>query len=239
MSNTFFQFKQFTIHQDACAMKVCTDSCLFGAWLANSIKDIPMSKALDIGSGTGLLSLMLAQEKDVQIDAIEIDESAVLQSIQNVESTDYRDRIEINHLSLLDFEASNFYDLIFSNPPFFEKDLLSGNSLKNAAKHDTTLTLSFVIKFMQENLAIDGFGALLLPHHRRSELETLLIQHDLFILKILQVRQTNRHDFFRIMVTFSKKKIHEPITEEMSIRIDNGEYSESFKTLLKPYYLNL
>jgi len=220
-------------------MKVCTDSCLFGAWLANSIKDIPISKALDIGSGTGLLSLMLAQEKDIQIEAIEIDESAVLQSKQNVQSTDYSARIEVKHLSLLDFETTHSYELIFSNPPFFEKDLLSGDSLKNAAKHDTTLTLTYVIKFMQENLTEDGFGALLLPHHRASELENLLIQHDLFLLKILHVRQSNRHDFFRIMVTFSKKKMHETEKEEMSIRIDDGEYSESFKTLLKPYYLKL
>ena len=114
-------------------MKVCTDSCLFGAWVAKNIQNITLEKVLDIGAGTGLLSLMLAQQKDCNIDAIEIDQNASEQAKENIQSTHWKNNIKIINQSLLEFKSDYEYDFIFSNPPFFEDDLLSDDNKKNQA----------------------------------------------------------------------------------------------------------
>src|SRR3954469_11797521 len=126
MANNYFSFKQFIIHQDKCAMKVCTDACLFGAYVADRFQ-ITNSKfhVLDIGAGTGLLSLMLAQKNStVQIDAVEIDKAASEQAKENFKHSLWRDRLHIHHQPIQEF-GMNTYNLIISNPPFYENDLKS------------------------------------------------------------------------------------------------------------------
>src|ERR1017187_8250144 len=115
MSNTTFAFKQFTIKQDKCAMKVGTDAVLLGAWV-NSVNS---KNILDIGTGTGVIAIMLAQKSDANIDAIDIDEKAVQQALQNVNSCPWKERINVHHTAFQNFSANQQkkYDLIVSNPP--------------------------------------------------------------------------------------------------------------------------
>ena len=239
MPNTFFQFKQFTIHQDQCAMKVCTDACLFGAWMVEVIRanQLIFSNALDVGTGTGLLSLMLAQENDFEIDALEINENAANQAIQNVSVTSWKNKVHIHNQSLQEFTPQKKYDFIFSNPPFFENDLTSSDKNKNAAKHDSTLTLDVLIDFIKNNLTETGYGAVLLPYHRNDYIETLLEKQSLFIVEKMQVRQSVSHGFFRTMIFFSNKEVELSSVKEMSIHDEERNYTEGFGAKLKGYYL--
>jgi tRNA1Val (adenine37-N6)-methyltransferase len=238
--NTFFQFKQFTIHQDQCAMKVCTDSCLFGAWTNEWIKLTKPNiiKALDIGTGTGLLSLMLAQNHAFEIDAVEIDTSAFNQAKQNIESTNWKNQIKIHHTSLQDFIPSKKYDFIFSNPPFYENDLKSNDSSKNLAKHDSGLSLENLISFIDKNLSDNGFAALLLPFHRKKYIEELLKDFSFSIVTQTLVKQSLSHDHFRTMILFSKQTVVQQ-ENEINIYEERNIYSNEFLHLLKAYYLHL
>ena len=149
MPNQFFKFKQFTIDQDQCAMKVCTDSCLFGAWVAeyleqekNSLKTI-----LDIGTGTGLLSLMLAQKTTANIDAVEIEEAASLQASNNFLASPWNNRLQVYHAPIQLFKPIHpkSYVFIICNPPFYENNLKTDNQLKNLALHSEALSLANLI----------------------------------------------------------------------------------------------
>jgi tRNA1Val (adenine37-N6)-methyltransferase len=220
-------------------MKVCTDACLFGAWMVEVIRDynLNFSNALDIGTGTGLLSLMLAQENDFDIDALEINENAAIQASQNVDSSPWKNKVHIYYQSLQEFAPQKKYDFIFSNPPFFENDLTSSDKNKNAAKHDSTLTLDVLIDFIKNNLAETGFAAVLLPFHRTTYIETLLEKHALFVLEKMQVRQSVNHGFFRTMIFFSNRKGESSEVKEMSIHDESRNYTEAFGKLLSRYYL--
>src|SRR6476620_3970566 len=139
MSNTYFRFRQFTVHQERTAMKVCTDACLFGAWVASEIRNEDLERVLDIGAGTGLLSLMIAQNSDAVIDAVEIDDHAYSQVVDNFSSSPWNDRLRVHHCSVQQFEPGCKYDLVISNPPFYEHSLRSPDSKKNMAMHSTHL----------------------------------------------------------------------------------------------------
>jgi tRNA1Val (adenine37-N6)-methyltransferase len=221
-------------------MKVCTDTCLFGAWMVDVIRNnnLDISNALDIGTGTGLLSLMFAQENDVEIDALEINENAANQAIQNVAASPWPNQIHIHNQSLQEFTPHIKYDFIFSNPPFFENDLTSSDKNKNAAKHDSTLTLDVLIDFIKNNLAETGYGAVLLPYHRTAYNETLLEKHALFIIEKMQVRQSVSHGFFRTMIFFTNTKGKSSAVKEMSIHDESRNYTEAFGKLLSRYYLS-
>lgn len=220
-------------------MKVCTDACLFGAWMVEVIRanHLNFSNALDIGTGTGLLSLMLAQENEIDIDALEINENAANQAIQNVSASPWKNKVHIYNQSLQAFVPQKKYDFIFSNPPFFENDLTSSDKNKNAAKHDSTLTLDVLIDFIKNNLTETGYGAVLFPYHRTDYIETLLEKQSLFIVEKMQVRQSVSHGFFRTMIFFSNKKDEFSSVKEMSIHDEKRNYTDGFGELLSRYYL--
>src|SRR5688572_30396977 len=127
MANNFFQFKQFIIYQDKCSMKVCTDACIFGAGIANIISNSEsrISNCLDIGTGTGLLSLMIAQKTSALIDAIEIEEDAFNQAKENFSNSSWSQRLRAFHTDVKHFNSPLKYDFIISNPPFYQNDLIS------------------------------------------------------------------------------------------------------------------
>ncbi|MFT3679556.1 MAG: methyltransferase [Ferruginibacter sp.] len=238
MPNNYFQFKQFTIHQDKCAMKVCTDACAFGAYVANEIKDKNLQNILDIGTGTGLLSLLLAQKTNAAIDAVEIDVDAYQQATENKESAPWSERISIYHQDITAFNPPSKYDLIISNPPFFEEDLKSSDSRKNAAKHSTTLTIEQLLTAAGCQLKEEGVFAILLPYHRVEYFIELAATSKLYVAKKILLKQTTTHNFFRGILLLQKEKKH-PLTETISIKDENNNYSPAFVSLLKDYYLNL
>jgi tRNA1Val (adenine37-N6)-methyltransferase len=221
-------------------MKVCTDSCLFGAWMNEWITNTKPNifNALDVGAGTGLLSLMLAQNHAFEIDAVEIEASAFNQAKQNIESTNWKNQIKIHHTSMQDFIPTKKYDFIFSNPPFYKNDLKSNDSSKNLAKHDSGLSLETLVFFIAENLSDTGFAALLLPFHRKKYIEELLKKFSFSILAETLVKQSASHNHFRTMILFSKQNSI-PQENEINIYEERNMYSDKFLQLLKEYYLHL
>ena len=239
MANTYFQFKQFTIQQNNCAMKVCTDACLFGAWVADELTSISQAgNYLDIGAGTGLLSLILAQKTSAFIDAVEIDKAAFEQAKENIYQSPWREKISIINTDINAFDTNKKYDCIISNPPFFEGDLKSSNSNKNAAKHDTTLTLQQLLQVVDKTLQQEGYFAILLPYHRTDFFIEAAAKSTLFLSKKVLVKQTPGHDYFRVILLFRRQqKIVS--NEEIIIKDETNNYTEAFVGLLKDYYLFL
>ena len=239
MSNTYFRFKQFTVHQKDCAMKVCTDACLFGAWVAEGITKwgLPVNHILDIGTGTGLLSLMLAQKTQARIDAVELDEKAAAQAGDNFEDTEWKNQLQVIQADIRNVHLGRKYDFILSNPPFFENDLKSENEQRNLALHSKELSFPELLKLIKNLLNENGKFALLLPAHRKDGFIQLASEQGYYPEEILMVKQTPVHAFFRAMLLFSGTGLATRY-QEMVIR-ENDQYSNEFTQLLQEYYLHL
>jgi len=239
MANNYFEFKQFTIQQQNCAMKVCTDACLFGAWVAFKFQ-ITNNKfhVLDIGTGTGLLSLMLVQKNSsATIDAVEIDRSAAEQARENFKHSPWKERLHVHHQAIQQF-GMNKYDLIISNPPFYENDLKSNNSKRNLALHSSALGLDDLLDVVQKHISAHGKLAVLLPYHRSANFINHALLKDLYLQAEVSVKQTLKHPYFRSMLLFGKDKSNVQHSE-ICIKEKNDDYSDEFKELLKDYYLKL
>ena len=215
-------------------MKVCTDACLFGAWVAQKVAG---RQILDIGTGTGLLSLMMAQQTSAQIDAIEMDEAAAEQAADNFENSPWKERLQVITGDAKLLHLGKKYDLIISNPPFFENDLKSADVQRNLALHSKQLSLTELIKVIKSHLADNGKFALLLPYHRKNEFLQIAIEAGFSPEEIVSVKQTVKHAYFRAMLLFSAVEV---TLVEQEITIREGEvYSNEFSNLLKDYYLKL
>lgn len=238
MSNSYFRFKQFTIHQEHCAMKVCTDACLFGAWVARELMSAGCTtdNILDIGAGTGLLSLLLAQAATgSRIDAVELDEAAAAQAADNIETSPWRERLQVLQGDIRQLHLGKQYGLIVSNPPFFENDLKSANEQRNLALHGDALSLDELLGAVHRYLTRDGIFAVLLPYQRKQAFLQLAQASGFFPEVMACVRQTEQHDYFRVMLWMTRK---ETTVSHTSLSIlEQGRYSEKFATLLSPYYL--
>lgn len=225
-------------------MKVTTDGCLFGAWCAADIRKMvkegnlaSSSKVLDIGTGTGLLSLMLAQKAALQIDAVEIDAAAAGQAAGNVATSPFSGQITVMKNDVLQLQEPG-YGVIFSNPPFYENELKSGNHAKDTAHHSHQLTWAELFAAINRMLNDHGVFFLLLPAKREGELEGYLKKEDLYVNRIVRVQQTTRHTPFRLLVQGSRTV--SPVSEErLSIKDENQQYTPEFTALLKDYYLYL
>lgn len=228
-----FKFKQFSIRQSHSAMKVCTDSCLFGA-----LVDAQSSKmALDIGTGTGLLSLMLAQRfPELQIDAVEIDENALIDAKVNVDESQFKNQIKLIGSSIQEFENLAKYDLIFSNPPFYQENLKSPDKSKNTAHHCTALSFSELAESVKNLLKPSGAFWVLLPPFEMTELEKQLAASHIFPEKSFFVKHNEKKPIYRVVAKFTFQKSENPISEEILI-YENDKYSRIFTALLQQYYL--
>ena len=198
MANPYFRFKQFTVYHDKCAMKVTTDACLFGAWCAEKLAHTTGSRILDIGTGTGLLALMIAQQNDTLVEAVEIDSLAATQAKNNVLNTPWKDRIHIHNQDVRTF-LSNPFDVIIANPPFYEQELRGPDFQKNVAHHSESLSFKDLLASVDRLLTPDGKCYLLLPYKRKIELHRL-IENTFFVQDSLLVKQSVRHESFRWMV---------------------------------------
>jgi tRNA1Val (adenine37-N6)-methyltransferase len=236
MSNTYFQFKQFIIHQEKCSMKVTTDASLFGAWVA-SLK-INAVHVLDIGAGTGLLSLMVAQKNDAFIEAVEIDSSCHEQLNENISQSPWEKRCNAVHQDIREYESDKRFDLILSNPPFFEGQLTSPTQGVNLARHEEGLSFTSLFSQSKRLMHKDGYFFVLIPSNRKDETIQLAKQVDLFPHYSVAVKQSPMHDPFRYMIGFS---VGTTDSKEEVIVIKNAqnEYSTRFIELLKDYYLFL
>lgn len=220
-------------------MKVCTDACLFGAWVVDNMDLSGLKNILDIGTGTGLLSLMLAQFSKATIDAVEINELAAEQASINFSNSPWKKQLHIHHKSIIRFaeEPDHLYDLIISNPPFFNNQLKSQNRERNIAMHSDCLSLEELASCIFKLLADSGKAAILLPWNRLEEWKAIAEKMGLFCTKETAVKQSATHSYFRSMVLMQKNDSKSSFND-MVIK-EGNDYSKDFKQLLTPYYLAL
>lgn len=229
--------KQMRIEQADCAMKVSTDACILGAWtpILPNIKTV-----LDIGTGTGLLSLMLAQRADsVEIDALEIDSQAAAQARQNVSDSPFSKQINIVHTDAKKWEASKKYDLIISNPPFFTKSLKGDNEQRNAARHNDDFTQDDLCKMIFENLSDTGYASVLLPVSEKEKWLKVAAQNGLFQIACLSLQPYETSKANRNIWICSKLSSEKLSENKLIIYRSPGVYTVEFTELLRPFYLNL
>jgi tRNA1Val (adenine37-N6)-methyltransferase len=235
-----FQFKQFSIQQDRCAMKVGTDGVLLGAWAP--IDHEPYS-VLDIGAGTGLIALMLAQRSQAeQIDAIEIDENAFEQCVDNFENSSWNDRLFCFHASLDDFMddlEDEEYDLIVSNPPFYSEDYKTENESRDLARFQDALPFEDLVEAASVLLSETGVLAVIVPHKEEARLIALAKECDLFPLKITRVKGTPTAEIKRSLVAFSFAETHELPIDELIIERTRHQYTDDYIALTKDFYLKM
>ncbi len=224
-------------------MKVSTDSCIFGAAVAENFAEKALQADatkcyLDIGTGTGLLSLMLAQKTSACIDAVEIDAAAFEQAIQNFSASPFNERLTAYHTDVLQFDADKKYGGIICNPPFFEGDLSSDDEIINAAKHSTTFNLQQLLTTANKHLKPGGVLAVLLPYHRVTEFIRSINGHHFYLQQQILLRHTATHPYFRGILFLSNIPV-EPTLKELIIKNDMNVYTNEFVALLKDYYLHL
>lgn len=234
MPKNSFTFKQFTINQDRCAMKVCTDACILGA--STEVENV--NRILDIGTGTGLLSLMLAQRSNAQIGAVEVDEDAYQQAVMNVQASKFAERIEVHHQRIQDFTSTENYDLIISNPPFYQQSLKSSDAKANKALHAVELSFDDLIDSVLRLLDIDGKFVVLLPPFEIEKLIQIAQKKGLYLSKKMSIRHDESKPIFRVIAAFLTKKVHDLEEKTLIIHTKDGKpYSNEFRDLLKDYYL--
>jgi len=237
MANHYFQFKQFTVYQDACAMKVCTDACIQGAYTVLYAKSA--RRVMDIGAGTGLLSLMLAQQLPLaDITAVELDAAAATQASANIAASPWADRVRVLNEDVRSLPVTDVYDFIITNPPFYEADLKSNNKLRNQAMHATTLDYASLIKVITDHLTSSGSFSILLPFRPFADFVTLAAAAGFHAQQILQIRQSVNHDYFRAVGIFSRSSGVADV-RDMAIRDAENNYTPAFTDLLQSYYLYL
>ena len=234
-----FSFKQFSIQQDQCAMKVGTDGVLLGAWAP--IEHQPIS-ILDIGTGTGLIALMLAQRSSAeQIDALEIDENAFEQAVNNFENSPWSDRLFCFHAGLDEFmeEPEDEYDLIVSNPPFYSEDYKTENEQRDLARFQDALPFEDLIEAADLLLSENGILAVIIPFKEETKFIDLAKDFELFPMKITHVKGTPTTEIKRSLIAFSRTEKTKISIDELIIEITRHNYTEEYIALTSEFYLKM
>lgn len=236
MANPFFQFKQFTIWHDKCAMKVGTDGVLLGAWA--SVQGA--RRILDIGTGTGLVALMLAQRSlpDASIIALEIDEAAVGQAKENVARSLWKDRIAVLKQDFLSYQSSDKFDVIVSNPPYFVDSLSCPDQQRSVARHNDSLTYEKLLKGVADLLKKEGRFTVVIPTDVVGRVKTIASEYNLYTIRQLNVITKPGGNPKRTLITFSFGN-HECVVEDLLTEVSRHQYSEEYKALTCEYYLHM
>ena len=237
MKNTF-KFKQFTINQDKCAMKIGTDAVLLGAWA--NLENESFS-VLDIGSGTGVIALMLAQRSYAElIDAIEIDDNAYEQCVENFENSSWSDRLFCYHVSLEEYikEIDDKYDLIISNPPFYQDDYKSENTQRDLARFEDAMPFEHLVISTSKLLSDNGVFAVIIPFKEEEHFISLASKVNLLPNKILHVKGNPSTKTVRSLIEFSFVK-SEIKTDELIIETSRHQYTQDYINLTKDFYLKM
>ena len=234
-----FQFKQFSLEQDQCAMKIGTDGVLLGAWAP--ILHNPFS-ILDIGTGTGIIALMLAQRSSAaQIDALEIEENAYEQATDNFENSPWNDRLFCFHAGLDEFmdEPEDEYDLIVSNPPFYSEDYKTNNEQRDLARFQDALPFEDLIEAADLLLSENGVLAVIMPFKEEDRFLAIAHEFELYPIQITHVKGTPTTEIKRSLLALSRNNIETPTINELVIEIGRHEYTPEYIALTKEFYLKM
>lgn len=236
--NPSFQFKQFSVEQDQCAMKIGTDGVLLGAWAAvnNEIQSV-----LDIGAGTGILALMLAQRSQAEIiDALEIDDKAYEQCVSNFERSPWGDRLFCYHASLDEFsdEIDDTYDLIISNPPFYQDHHKSGDLKRNLARFQDAMPFDHLIQCASKLLSPTGRFTVVIPYSEQDNFKSIALTNGLYMNKILHVKGTTTSQIKRSLIDLSFQESETQINE-LIIETTRHQYTKDYIELTREYYLKM
>ncbi len=230
-----FVFKQFSVHQDQATMKVGTDAVLLGAWA--SIKNA--TTILDIGTGTGVISLMLAQRNEkATITAIEIEEKAYQQALFNFQNSKWASRFTMEHISFEDFQPTHSFDCIISNPPFFDNHHFSTNHKRTLARHTSSLSYECLIKKSARLLTKSGLFHVIIPFQSEEHFIQLAQKENLFPTTILRVRGRHHTPLKRSLLTFSFTTTSTQ-TNELVIEKSRHDYTVDYIDLTKDFYLKM
>ena len=236
-----FHFKGFTIYQDKTAMKVGTDGVLLGSWC--SVQNYP-DTILDIGAGTGLISLMLSQRSDAMtIDAVEVEENAYEQTVENFEKSDWGDRLYCYHATFEDFaneisEEQETYDLILSNPPFYVDDFETGNNARNKARFTSSLSFENLLLGVSKILSVNGIFSVIIPFKEEENFTILAQKNNLYLNRICHVQGNPSSAIKRSLLEFSFHQ-KSTIKEHLIIEIERHQYTEDYINLTKYFYLKM
>jgi tRNA1Val (adenine37-N6)-methyltransferase len=237
MSQQTFAFKKFSIHQQKCAHKVGTDAVLIGSWAevseANSI--------LDIGTGTGIIALMMAQKSNAQIDAIDIEQGSYEQAIENAQNSEWGARMEVYHTSLQAMAKTSVkkYDVIITNPPYFVDSSKAPDEERNHARHNDTLPFPELLSGVLSLLKDTGKLYIILPTKEAIDFKMLAEKSNLFLVKLLRVKTKSTNDLEKrhiMLFKFNKDTLSEKI---LSIENEGRHnYTEEYKQLTGDFYLH-
>ncbi len=241
-----FVCKQFRIEQDHCAMKVNTDSLVLGSWAAPVAADRPI---LDIGTGSGILSLMMAQKsKSASVDAIEIDRNAVEQASKNFAASKWADRLNSIHSDLANFDPPCRYATIVTNPPYFEGTNVPTNAFRQQSKarmlarDDNSLSPNVLFAWVAKYLVFEGAFYCLYPSQREAEVIAIAESEKLSCTHLLSVKHTHDSPAHVVAMKFcqSEKMSKEYLIDRqtLTIRNEQQQYSHEFKSLCKDFYLH-
>ena len=234
-----FSFKQFSVEQDRCAMKVGTDGVLLGAWCP--IDNNP-SSILDIGTGTGVIALMLAQRSQAnQIDALEIDEDAYEQAVENFENSPWSDRLFCFHAGLDEFvdEPEDEYDLIISNPPFYSENYKTENSQRDLARFQNAMPFEDLIEAADLLLSENGIFAVIIPFKEEERFIDLCAKVELYPVKITRVKGTHSTPIVRSLLAFKRYELAVLTADELVIETSRHVYTDEYINLTKEFYLKM
>ena len=241
--NLGFQFKQFFVAHDRCAMKVGTDGVLLGAWAEPAVSIQPSAfRILDVGTGSGLVALMLAQRfPEAHIDAIDIDEAAVEQAAENFAASPWSDRLHAYHSRLQEWQSHSVPSLIVSNPPYFQNSLKNPDKGRELARHTDTLSYEELLYHSARLLSEHGRLAIILPAEAEQEIRTLAAQHSLFTTRVTRVYSKETKPARRVLLQFEKSEYRDTdisIAEDSLVLEDGkGGRSAAYQEITKDFYL--
>ena len=236
MANSFFNFKQFSVNQDSCSMKVGTDGVLLGAWAEVSNDNC---RILDIGTGTGVVSLMLAQRNaSATIDAIDVDYDATEQANSNFSASPWSERLTTYCISLQDFCSQKKYDYIVSNPPYFINSY-KAEGKRNLARHTDTLPYSELIDGVLRLMSEEGVFSVILPYIESNIFIVQSAMKGLFCNKRLEIKGVADKPIKRVLLQMSRRKSSDVSSEILVVETNVRHcYTDKYKELTKDFYLN-
>ncbi len=234
-----FKFKQFAVNQDRCAMKIGTDAVLLGAWcpIDNNPKSI-----LDVGAGTGILALMLAQRTNAdQIDALEIDEEAYEQCVENFENSPWADKLFCYHAALDEFvdDPEDEYDLIISNPPFYSEDFKTADEQRDLARFQDAMPFEDLIEAADLLLSENGTFAVVIPYKEEERFIDLCAEYELYAVKATRVKGSHKTPIVRSLLAFRRYELSVLTADELVIEINRHEYTDDYINLTQDFYLKM